>query len=311
MNLRNLFRFRLLPLVLAFFVSIADAAPILVDPDGGGDNYLAVATFDFLPGNLLGQGAVTAFDTYNPNNPSASQFNALLQAQLGNFLSPSSAVIPVTGLGSSFEWTLTFSARQQFVSQAILPSGEVIGAFELAPSAGNVLQIWYHSVQESDNLSGLNFGLTANAQLILQADLAVSSATIVARPSVVGPLDQFQGNNYPGVDSIASTGSFDVSGVVSFVNPNFIKAVNQGDILDLAFLNGNLVTPFRQVDPSAQFFNGVTPNIGSINGISGPDFLLQTDVNGSFTVVPEASTLVLAGLGGLGLVLVGRRRIVG
>jgi hypothetical protein len=90
---------------------------------------------------------------------------------------------------------------------------------------------------------------------------------------------------------------------VTYSNPAFFKI----PILQLTF-NSSLVTPFSQVTPSALFTGlpgggapSVIPNIGTINGLNGPDFQFQADSNFSLTPVPEPASIIQASLGVLGV----------
>ena len=88
---------------------------------------------------------------------------------------------------------------------------------------------------------------------------------------------------------------------VGYFDPAFFKT----PISQIHF-NSSLVTPFDQVSPSALFTwsarwrcPNVTPNIGTINGLNGPDFQFQADSNFSFTSssVPEPASIIQASLG--------------
>jgi len=111
-----------------------------------------------------------------------------------------------------------------------------------------------------------------------------------------------------GITSVSGSGSALISAAVTDFDPAFFKtAVSQ-----LSF-NSSLVTPFKQVSPSAMFTNqagGGPPNVkanpGLINGLTGPDFQFQADADVSFTplVIPEPASIILAGLGFASIVCV-------
>ena len=78
-----------------------------------------------------------------------------------------------------------------------------------------------------------------------------------------------------------------------------------------------MFTPFITADPSALFnsnavvdgdIQGVS-SVGATNGFSGPNTILEADANTSFTVqqVPEPATLMLFGMGLLGIAVQRRR----
>ena len=61
-----------------------------------------------------------------------------------------------------------------------------------------------------------------------------------------------------------------------------------------------------ETDPSKQFvgIDGVTPVIpalGAVNGISGPDVIIEADANATFSVVPEPLSAGLMALGAMAL----------
>ena len=113
---------------------------------------------------------------------------------------------------------------------------------------------------------------------------------------------------------MVGTGSsvFDLN--VTAFNPAFFIS-SPGASLEFTTTNS---APFKLIDPSMLFpglgpgGTNVVPNLGAINGASGPDFALVTDAFVSAPTapapVPEPSTLVMAGIG-VGLdVLLGRQR---
>ena len=70
-----------------------------------------------------------------------------------------------------------------------------------------------------------------------------------------------------------------------------------GSTFTFHFTNATLIDPYKQIDPS-RLFGGYAPNLGTINGLTGTDFIFQADANGSFVrTVPEPASLVLLGVG--------------
>jgi hypothetical protein len=144
-------------------------------------------------------------------------------------------------------------------------------------------------------------------------------------------LDQFGTNNYTNIRTVAGSGGTNLSvltspttGLPLGYNPNFFKT----DISNYIFsFNSSVKLAFTQTQPAAKLFDGTgaaglpnsvtlpagytaTNTIGSINGASGPNELLQADANSSFEApllptpgplpVPEPGTFSL-GLAGVGL----------
>ena len=44
-------------------------------------------------------------------------------------------------------------------------------------------------------------------------------------------------------------------------------------------------TPFISVDPQTKMFDGTVPNVGTVNGLNGTDFLFQSQANNNFTLL--------------------------
>ena len=72
---------------------------------------------------------------------------------------------------------------------------------------------------------------------------------------------------------------------------------------------GNPRFPFTLLDPSRQYQTpgGVRrPDVGLVNGMDGPDLVLETNL--TVSLVPEPATLALVAAGAAGLVAAARRR---
>ena len=84
-----------------------------------------------------------------------------------------------------------------------------------------------------------------------------------------------------------------------------------GDVLSI-YLDTQANDPFTQANPSALFTKGDgstvvgAPSVGPINGVTGPNFLLQSDGTSNFQV-PEPTSMALAGLALAGVGLTRRR----
>ena len=154
-------------------------------------------------------------------------------------------------------------------------------------------ELYYNPAVVASNLAGTGFNvgtlILAGTPATTAASAGIYSLSTSAGAPVTTQFDQFLSDHYPGVTTVAGSGSALLSSDVTYLNPAFFKTP-----LSQVTFNSSLVTPFQQVNPSALFTGlaggaapNVTPNIGTINGVNGTDFQLQADANFSFTVSPR------------------------
>jgi hypothetical protein len=282
------------------------ADTITFDPDGlaGGNGNQSVTGFDYLPGN-----AVTINGAPLSANSVGQTFTTLYQATLGGYTPGSSPSAPI-GLNSAFEITVVAQFKETVTSVSVDPVNQTatVNFTTAANQAGSFLQIYYDNnpatFSNALNGTGYNDGQLILAGSIVKAPGDLTNFTADENPADYTLLDSDGGDDRGGQLTLQGSGGSKISANVFFVDPNFFKT---GLAQISTRFNTSLIVPFSEVEPSKTFFNGYTPTLGAVNGVSGPDFQFQADANESFTLSPEPSTMGLA-LAGLGLASLGSLR---
>lgn len=294
------------------FSAAAQADPILFNPAGTGlGGASTVNTFDWAPGNALAVGPVpiTAGSV-------GTAFQLLYQANLGTVYAPDTVTkVHEQGAGGNY-----FTIIANF-TESIAAVG--VNSVTFGTAAAPVTNFFSICAQTANGnpLAGTGFGC---ASPILTGRVIVSDGVF----SLTGggantALDQFINNDWVGTGTVTGVGGFSIQVLVESFNAGYFPGFDPTTDVVFSLFNGNNELAFAQVDPSKCFStdgkdvpaacnaaNAKAPNLGAVNGISGPDFLFQSDSNGSFKVqqIPEPGGLALLGAA-LGVVgLVARRR---
>jgi len=287
---------------MAILGSSARGGTIEFNPTGAanGQTY-TIRGIDPGPGNALAVGSIPL--------AVGKTFQLDYQASVSDLIKTNGLPLVPPGMTSTYQLTVVGSFTEVVTS---LTASGGLATFAVAPnqSSNSFFEMYYNPAVVANNLAGTGF----NAGTLILAGTPSSTAPSVGVYSlstdssgnpVTKPLDEFVTDHYPGISTVAGSGSALLTANVTYLDSAFFKT----PISTLTF-NSSLVTPFDQVNPSALFAGlpggaapNITPQIGTVNGSNGTDFQFQADANFSFTAsaVPEPASIIQASLGLLGV----------
>lgn len=308
---------------LALAAASAQASVVTISPQGNGST-ISVGALDWAANGVLAT-PVTGTNAAQPAVGDVLQSYA--QAALSGFLDSNGDNIGVAGLNSSFEWTFVAGFQELVTSRSVgidpitfLPTG--VDSLNLQTTTGgdNFFKI-YVSPKNANSLAGTGY---ADGTLIMSGQILPYNASTnrgqtvfsTSGAALITDLDKSpNGNDYPGVKSVTGSGSATIDALVQYVNKDYFTdyptGLNLGDVLAI-YLDTQANDPFTQANPSALFTKGDgstvvgAPSVGPINGVTGPNFMLQSDATSNFQV-PEPTSMALAGLALAGLGVTRRR----
>jgi hypothetical protein len=280
----------------------AKAAAILFDPDGGGPSgSLSIGSFTFNPGNSRATGLTPT------GIPGVSTFTDYYEATVSSFNDPNGTSIGGTNLNVTYEYTIIL--RTPGIATTTINGATGLPQTTFSTGSGpSLLQVFFDPARNANNLAGTGFN---DGTMVLSANVTSLSGNFNIDSLTPQTLDQSpNGNQWGAQQTVSGNGGFSVNAAISFFDPTFFTNPPTQQI-NFVFANGNTKLPYNQVDPAMAFFDGTSSNVGAVNGVNGPDILIQTVGTASFGIVPTpevaSAGMALTGLFGLGRLLRRRR----
>ena len=273
-------------------------SPIVFDPDGAGaiGGATEVGSFDWAPGSALIGAQEGALDPAIPLSVDSLSF-AQAYAH-GALIAVTDALGDPTGLaGLNVDYELTFTVSNGVAIATNGDGSEVL--FDLDPASNNFFQILYDSAANATSLTGDGY---SDGQVILSGQLVELAGNFTVPDQHIETLDQSgDGDNWAGTQTIVGIGSQQLAVLVEFVDRDFfVSGLDKGSILPF---NNSQILAFRETNPSYAFDESaasvlpiLVADVGAVNGVVGPEMLLQIDPNNSFEfIAPEQACRVTGG----------------
>jgi hypothetical protein len=281
----------------------------LFNPNGTGvGGAVSAGILDQAPGSTLALNAVNG----GLGLAKGTVITDYYQANLSSVQALSTLPVFSNGTGGKF---FTFAATfTEVVTASFTDPGVVtVNSFSIT---GGTFKMCAQSVL-GDNLLGTGFSCAGNGILSGTITGGTATQTGYLNQPLVNLDNAGTTNDWPGVQTVQSDGTARLQATITYADAGYFPDLSVNTQIVLSAINSSLVTPFSQVDPSRKFSSdtvadgNVTPNIGTINGLNGRDFIFQSDANASFEAtprVPEPGSLALVGLALASVSLIRRRK---
>jgi hypothetical protein len=287
-----------LALSLAFVGTAAHAELDQNFTVSNGAGGVIVADASGLDWNSQGSGVAIGVGPYGSFLVPGTQFDFLYQANLVNISGNGETLLynaldansnGAPNLGKAFEFTIV-SKMREVVSTSIGVGATAYAQFGLVNAPSNKVAIYYDTAMNAKTSDGTGF----------DDGVLVALLTIVSDGTT---------SDFSGKDATHGQGSARIHATVSqagdFVDPAYLSGLSDL-IIGLGF-ESNLNYPANTASTTAFHASGVDPRFPTYN-VKSNDIVFKVDGSNGFSRVPEPGSMLLMGIGMLGLVGAARRR---